>query len=148
VNGKELQRDEKRKQQEEEYQASLQDRTSLRLGDLTYQLVLTELDPEWQVAELEKALKEVEFAPSRRAMLLSPTPSKPIFEYHGYQIFDAQHHGTTSTVSLGYEQSSGKQIVVKMVKCHRSQFEALKREIDILHRLNHVKVPAPPTCRT
>ena len=71
-------------------------------------------------------------------MLLSPTPFTPTIGYHGYSIFDANLHGTTSTVSLGYDKSSGKPVAVKMVKCTHAQFGNLRKEIDILGRLDHV----------
>jgi serine/threonine protein kinase len=77
-------------------------------------------------------------------MLLSPTPSKPTIDYHGYSIFDANLHGTTSVVSLGYNKSNGKPVAVKMVKCTRSQFNDLRNEIDILRRLNHVSHDPKP----
>lgn len=76
--------------------------------------------------------------PTKSVMLLSPTPSKPTIDYHGYSIFDARLHGTTSTVSLGYDKSNGNPVAVKMVKCTRAQFSDLRKEIDILRRLNHV----------
>ena len=76
--------------------------------------------------------------PTNSSMLLSPTPSKATIDYHGYSIYDANLHGTTSTVSLGYDNSNGKPVAVKMVKCTAAQFDDLRREIDILRRLNHV----------
>jgi hypothetical protein len=58
--------------------------------------------------EISRRLNSVE--PSKSTSLaapnlpcLSPTPSKPMIDYHGYSIFDANLHGTTSTVSLGYD---------------------------------------------
>ncbi|KAF2022796.1 serine/threonine protein kinase [Setomelanomma holmii] len=144
VDGKTLQRDMARKQNEQDYQASLQHRTSIRLGDLAYLLVFTDLNQEQQQAELQRALQKLKSGSTKPAMLLSPTPSKAMIDYHGYSIFDANLHGTTSTVSLGYDQSNGKAVVVKMVKCRNSQFEDLQREIEILGRLNHKVVNFDP----
>ncbi|CAA9964272.1 hypothetical protein CFE70_007069 [Pyrenophora teres f. teres 0-1] len=137
VDGRTLQRDIKREQDEQAYQASLQHGTSIRLGDLTYMLVYTDLNREQQQRELQRALEKVSSAPTNSSMLLSPTPSKPTIDYHGYSIFDANLHGTTSTVSLGYDKSNGKPVAVKMVKCTAAQFKDLRREISILGRLNH-----------
>ncbi|EFQ88280.1 hypothetical protein PTT_15921 [Pyrenophora teres f. teres 0-1] len=114
VDGRTLQRDIKREQDEQAYQASLQHGTSIRLGDLTYMLVYTDLNREQQQRELQRALEKVSSAPTNSSMLLSPTPSKPTIDYHGYSIFDANLHGTTSTVSLGYDKSNGKPVAVKM----------------------------------
>jgi hypothetical protein len=140
VDGKTLQRDRARKQDEQAYQASLQHRTSIRLGDLAYLLVFTDLNKDQQEAELRGALQKHESGSTKPAMLLSPTPSKPMIDYHGYSIFDANLHGTTSTVSLGYDQSKGKPVVVKMVKCRKAQFRDLLVEINILRRLDHVNL--------
>jgi hypothetical protein len=71
-------------------------------------------------------------------MILSPTPTKPTIDYHGYSMFDANFHGTTSTVSLGFDKASGTAVALKMVKCTLAQFSDLRKEIDILGRLNHV----------
>ncbi|KAH8727324.1 kinase-like domain-containing protein [Phaeosphaeriaceae sp. PMI808] len=140
VDGKNLQRDTKRKQDEQAYQASLQHRTSIRLGDLAYLLVFTDLSLERQQTELQRALQKLDSGPGKSVMLLSPTPLKPMIDYHGYSIFDANLHGSTSTVSLGYDQSNGKPVVVKMVKCRSAQFEDLRIEIGILGQLNHGNV--------
>jgi hypothetical protein len=129
-------------QEEKEYHASLQHRTSIRLGDLAYLLVFTDLNQEQQEAELQRALRKFgsgQSGPIQPVMLLSPTPSNSMIGNHGYRILDAHFHGTTSTVSMGYDQCSGNPVIVKMVKCRNSQFGDLRDEIEILRRLNHVK---------
>jgi hypothetical protein len=140
VDGKDLQRDLKKQieQNESEYQASLKNPAIIRLGDLTYRLTWTDLSEEHQQKELQQALDRVDNSQNKSVMLLSPTPSKPMIDYHGCQMFDARLHGTTSTVSLGYEKSSGKAVAVKIVKCTRAQYGDLGRDIDILQRLDHV----------
>ncbi|KAH9859246.1 hypothetical protein J1614_012220 [Plenodomus biglobosus] len=140
VDGRTLQRDIKRDQDEQAFQSSLQHGTTIRLGDLTYMLVYTDLSREHQQRELQEALEQTSAVPKNSSMLLSPTPSKPTIDYHGYSIFDANLHGTTSTVSLGYDKSNGKPVAVKMVKCTAAQFNDLRREIEILGRLNHKNV--------
>ncbi|KAF1952631.1 kinase-like protein [Byssothecium circinans] len=122
-------RDTKREQDEQAYQASLQHDTSIRLRDLTCILVYTDLNREQQQRELQEALERA---------------SAPTIDDHGYSIFDANLHGTTSTVSLGYDKSNGKPVAVKMVKCTAAQFNDLRREISILGRLNHVVNWGPP----
>ncbi|EDU47135.1 serine/threonine protein kinase [Pyrenophora tritici-repentis Pt-1C-BFP] len=144
VDGRTLQRDTKREQDEQDYQASLQHGTSIRLGDLTYMLVYTDLNREQQEHELQEALEKVSAVATNPSMLLSPTPSKPTIDYHGYSIFDANLHGTTSTVSLGYDKANGKPVAVKMVKCTAAQFKDLRREISILGRLNHAIINWDP----
>ncbi|EMD66034.1 hypothetical protein COCSADRAFT_87064 [Bipolaris sorokiniana ND90Pr] len=139
VDGKIVQRDIKREEQDEQdYQASLQHGTSIGLGDLTYRLVYTDLNPKQQQRELQEALKRASTGLDKSVMLLSPTPSRHTIDYHGYSIFDANLHGTTSTVSLGYDKSNGKPVAVKMVKCTAAQFNDLRKEIEILGRLNDV----------
>lgn len=139
VDGKTVQRDIKREEQDEQdYQASLQHGTSIGLGDLTYRLVYTDLNPKQQQRELQEALKRASTGLDKSVMLLSPTPSRNTIDYHGYSIFDANLHGTTSTVSLGYDKSNGKPVAVKMVKCTAAQFNDLRKEIEILGRLNDV----------
>lgn len=138
VDGRTLQRDTRREQGEQDYQAALRHGTAIRLGDLTYRLVYTDLNQGQQQLELEEALQRTSAENTKSIMLLSPTPSKPTIDYHGYSIFDAHLHGTTSTVSLGYDKSNGKPVAVKMVKCTRAQFSDLRKEIEIIGRLNHV----------
>lgn len=141
VDGKIVQRDIKREEQDEQdYQASLQHGTSIGLGDLTYRLVYTDLNPKQQQRELQEALKRASTGLDKSVMLLSPTPSRHTIDYHGYSIFDANLHGTTSTVSLGYDKSNGKPVAVKMVKCTAAQFNDLRKEIEILGRLNDENV--------
>ena len=139
IDGKIVQRDTKRKEQDvQDYQAALQHDTIIGLGDLTYRLVYTDLNPKQQQRELQEALKRASTGLDKSVMLLSPTPSRNTIDYHGYSIFDANLHGTTSTVSLGYDKSNGKPVAVKMVKCTAAQFNDLRKEIEILGRLNHV----------
>jgi hypothetical protein len=138
VDGRTLQRDTRREQGEQDYQAALQHGTVIRLGNLTYRLVYTDLNQEQQQLELEEALKRTSAENTKSVILLSPTPSKPTIDYHGYSIFDAHRHGTTSTVSLGYDKSNGKPVAVKIVKCTRAQFSDIRKEIEIIVRLNHV----------
>ena len=71
-------------------------------------------------------------------MFLSPTTFTPTIDYHGYSIPDANLHGTTSTVSLGYDESSGKPVAVNIFKCTHAQFSDLRKEIDVLGCLNRV----------
>ncbi|KAI4678634.1 hypothetical protein J4E81_010623 [Alternaria sp. BMP 2799] len=140
VDSRTFQRDDKKPQHERDFQATLQHGTSIRLGDLTYVLVYTDLSQEQKQRELEEALAQVNAMPPNSVMLLSPTPSKPTIDYHGYSIYDANHHGATSSVSLGFDKSNGKPVVVKMVKCTASQFGDLRREIGILSRIRHENV--------
>jgi len=138
VDSRNFQRDDKKPQHERDFQATLQHGTSIRLGDLTYVLVYTDLSQEQKQRELEAALAQANAMPPNSVMLLSPTPSKPTIDYHGYSIYDANHHGATSSVSLGFDKSNGKPVAVKMVKCTASQFGDLRREIGILSRISHV----------
>ncbi|KAF2820885.1 serine/threonine protein kinase [Ophiobolus disseminans] len=139
VDGRTFQRDIKREQAEQDYQASLQHGTGIRLGDLTYLLVYTDLNQEQQQQqrELKEALQRTSAENIKSVMLLSPTPSNSTIDYHGYSIFDAHLHGTTSIVSLGYDKSNGQPVAVKIVICTRVQFSDLRKEIKIIGRLNH-----------
>jgi hypothetical protein len=133
-----LQRDIRRERGEQYYQAALRHGTAIRRGDVTYRLVYTDLNQGQQQLELEEALQRTSAKNTMSVMLLSPNPSKPTIDYHGYSIFDAHLHGTTSTVSLGYGKSNGKPVAVKMVKCTQAQFSDLRKEIETISRLNHV----------
>jgi hypothetical protein len=70
-------------------------------------------------------------------MLLSPTPSRRTFDYHGYSLFGSKAHGSTCSVHTGFS-SGADPIIAKMVKCTRnSQLQKLREEIRILGLLRH-----------
>jgi hypothetical protein len=108
----------KREQEDEKsFWATLQHGTSIRLGDLSFLFYAIDPDQGQQQRELQEALQRASAGPIEPVMLLLPTPFKPTIEYHGYSLLDANLHGTTSSVYLGYDKMNGKPTAVKMVKC-------------------------------
>lgn len=102
-------------------------------------LAYTNMSEEQKMRELEAALEQVNPLSPSSVMLLSPTPYKPIIDYYGYSLYDAKHHGATSSGSFGFDKSNGKPVAVKMVQCTAAQYGDLETEISILSRIVHVR---------
>ncbi|KAK4997211.1 hypothetical protein LTR66_003329 [Elasticomyces elasticus] len=116
--------------------------TGLMLGDLSYTIEFTGLDPQIYQKQLNDIYRQCQsnFSSIPHFLPPTPTPSLRASGYYKYFVYPTTAGGTYSTVSRVCNKDTGELFILKKMKRNSHNLAAIAAEVDILKRLNHYNV--------
>ncbi|KAK5148254.1 hypothetical protein LTR04_000685 [Oleoguttula sp. CCFEE 6159] len=116
--------------------------TGLMLGDLSYTIEFTDLDPQMYKTRLDDMYRQRQNNFSSIPHFLSPTPTPSLRAsgYDKYFIYPTSAGGSYSTVSRACKKDTGELFVLKKMKRNNHNLAEIRKEVEILKSLDHHNV--------
>ncbi|KAK5201811.1 hypothetical protein LTR16_001375 [Cryomyces antarcticus] len=113
--------------------------TGLMLGDLSYTIEFTDLDPQMYKTRLDDMYRQRQNNFSGIPHFLSPTPTPSLRAsgYDKYFIYPTSAGGSYSTVSRACKKDTGELFVLKKMKRNNHNLAEIRKEVEILKSLDH-----------